>query len=179
MFAKKTITRIAVIATLGLAVLAGTAATAMADDGGSASFGNAGNWGSVSVSPINCYQGTHLANFNVYVMQPPAYANGISFSDIVYSRDLSVSNSPWVNRGQVTYNLKTVSGSGDGSINQLKLFSSYSGYGIPGHNYQFRLYFNWGPIGGYWQGWKYFDLGPFTWIFSNGQSIRGYGYCRL
>ena len=175
----KTITRITIVATLGLATLAGTAAAAKAADSGTAYFGSAGNWGSVSVSPVNCNQATHLANFNVYVQQPPQYANGIAFSDIVYTRDVSVSNAPWVNRGQVTNNIKTVSGSGDGQINQSKIFSSYNGYGVPGHLYQFQIYFNWGPIGGYWQGWKYFNLGPFTWIFSNGQSISGYAYCRL
>ena len=176
---RKSITRIAVVTALGLAVLAATATSALADSG-SGWFGmdSNGHYGSLYATTAYCNLATHRASFDVWVQQPPQYTNGIYFSDIVYMRDASV-NGPWVSQGQVTRKINTEWGGGDVFINQPMDFSTLNATGIAGHYYQFRVYFNWAPVGGYWQGWKYLNVDPFTWIFQNGSPISGYTYCHL
>ena len=179
---RKTITRIAIVATLGIAALAATATGASAGifDSGSASFGGGlySQAGSVSVSTANCNLATHRASFDVWVQQPAQYTNGINFSDIVYRRDVSV-NGPWQSTGQVTGFINTAWGSNGVSINQPRDFSATNVAGVAGHYYEFRVYFNWAPPGGYWQGWQYFGVDPFSWVFQNGSVISGYAYCHL
>lgn len=175
---RKSVTRIALVTALGLAALAATATSALADSG-SATFGwdNNFHYGQLYATTAYCNLATHRASFDVWVEQPAQYTNGIHFSDIVYMRDASV-NGPWYSTGQVTRTINTESGGGDMYINQPIDFSRTNVAGIAGHYYQFRVYFNWAPIGGYWQGWKYFGVGPFTWITAYGP-ISGSGYCHL
>jgi len=179
---RKSLIKITVVAALGLAVLGGTAAAANADSG-SAKFGMGTGFldfqsGQVSVSPAYCNLANHRASFDVSVTQPPQYTNGIWFSDIVYMRDVSA-NGPWRSTGQVTQAINTAQISNGVAYNQPMNFSRTNVAGIAGHYYQFQVDFNWAPPGGYWQGWQYFDVDPFSWIFQNGSVISGYLYCHL
>jgi len=180
---RKLITRTAIVAALGIAALGATATGASAGnlDSGAAKFGGGifTQPGSVTVSPATCNLATHRASFGVSVVQPGQYLNGINFSVIVYMRDVSA-NGAWQSTGQVTsfINSQRMTPYG-GSVTQPVAFSNTNVAGIAGHYYEFRVYFNWAPPGGYWQGWQYFGVAPFSWLFQNGSSISGYAYCHL
>jgi len=171
---RKLITRTAIVATLSLAVLGATATAALADNSG----GSFGSDGLVYTSTPQCNLSTHRATFTVSVRTPSSYPNGIYFSDVVYSRDVSA-NGPWQSNGQVTQFFNTVHTISPGvTYSQPTAFSNTNFQGIAGHTYEFQIQFNWGPAGGYWQGWKYFNAGPYTWLTAYGP-ISGYAYCRL
>lgn len=174
MFSKKIITRIAIVATLALAALGATATAALADSGA----GTFSNDGLTYATTAQCNLATHRATFSVMVRTPSAQLNGVWFSDIVYARDVSA-NGQWAPQGQVTqlFNTQHVSSLGV-SYSQPAAFSNLNFQGIAGHYYEFRVYYNWAPPGGYWQGWQYFQVAPFTWLTSYGP-ISGYAYCRL
>lgn len=179
---RKFLTKITVTAAFGLVVLAVTATGAMADSG-SATYGYAvvglgSDYGSLSVSTPHCNLSTHRVAFTVSVSTPTRYSSGIWFSDIVYSRDVSA-NGQWVNNGQVTQAFNTVRTISAGvTLSTPTAFSNANFSGIAGHTYEFRVYFNWAPYGGSWQGWQYLNVGPFTWDTPYGP-ISGYQYCRL
>ena len=177
----KTITRIAIVAALGLAALGATAASALADSGSSwFAMDNQMRYGMVWASTPLCNLATHSASFDTWVVQPPQYTKGIYLSVAVYARDVSTGGG-WQFSGARTNFINTqTSNNGAEPYITIPMDYTHTTYaGIAGHTYQFQVDYTWAPPGGVWQTWQYFNVAPNTWLFQNGSPISGYLYCRL